>query len=98
MSIHVDDQIDAILAADRAFDNEILNCAANTPVTVEAVARAALAALDWSVPLVSPPGSFQGAAYKMLDSTRFLDRTGWQPRTPLEEGLSTLVAVEYAVR
>ena len=25
----------AILAADRAFDNEILNCAANTPVTVE---------------------------------------------------------------
>ena len=38
--LYVDDQIDAVLAADRAFDNEILNCAANTPVTVEAVARA----------------------------------------------------------
>ncbi len=29
--LYVDDQIDAILAADRAFDNEILNCGANTP-------------------------------------------------------------------
>ncbi len=94
--LYVDDQIDAILAADRAFDNEILNCGANTPITVEAVARAALAALDWSVPLVSPPGSFQGAAYKMLDSTRFLGRTGWQPRTDLETGLRRLVAAEYA--
>lgn len=94
--LYVDDQIDAILAADRAFDNEILNCAANTPVTVEAVARAALAALDWSVPLVSPPGSFQGAAYKMLDSSRFLDRTGWRPRIDLEAGLRRLAAAEYA--
>ncbi|SDN72469.1 GDP-L-fucose synthase [Methylobacterium phyllostachyos] len=94
--LHVDDQIDAILAADRVFDNAILNCAANTPVTVEAVAQAALAALDWSVPLVSPPGSFQGAAYKMLDSTRFLDGTGWRPRIGLEAGLRSLVAAEYA--
>ena len=59
---------------------------------------AALAALDWSVPLVSPPGSFQGAAYKMLDSTRFLDRTGWRPRIDLEAGLRRLVAAEYAER
>ena len=30
----VESSIDAILAADRAFDNQILNCAANTPFTV----------------------------------------------------------------
>lgn len=94
--LYVDDQIAAILAADQAFANEILNCAANTPVTVGDVAQAVTAALDWDVPLTSPPGSFQGAAYKMLDSTRFLDRTGWRPRISLEDGLRRIVTSEYA--
>ena len=94
--LYVEDQIDAILAADGSFSNEILNCAANMPVTVGAVAEAVIAALDWPVPLVSPPGSFQGAAYKMLDSTRFLSKTGWRPRFGLEAGLRRLIAAEYS--
>ena len=36
--LHVDDQIDAILAADAVFENELLNCAASTPITIAAVA------------------------------------------------------------
>jgi GDP-L-fucose synthase len=32
----------------------------------------------------------------MLDSTRFLDRTGWRPRIDLEAGLRRLAAAEYA--
>jgi GDP-L-fucose synthase len=75
--LYVDDQIDAILAADGSFENEILNCAANTPITVGEVATAVLDALGWDAPITSPPQSFQGAPYKMLDSTRFLSRTGW---------------------
>lgn len=94
--LYVDDQIDAILAADAVFSNELLNCAANTPITVGEVARAVCEALDWQVPIVTPPKSFQGAGYKMLDSSRFLEKTGWRPRIPLVEGLRTLYAIEYA--
>ncbi|MBV9078165.1 MAG: NAD-dependent epimerase/dehydratase family protein, partial [Methylobacteriaceae bacterium] len=77
--LYVDDQVDAILAADRHFENEILNCAANSPVTVGEVAEAVLRSLRWTVPTRSPAGSFQGAAFKLLDSGRFLERTGWRP-------------------
>lgn len=93
--LFVEDQIAAILAADRTFANEILNCAANTSVTVGEVAKAVTAALDWAVPLVSPPDSFDGAAYKMLDSTRFLEGTGWRPEVSLEAGLRRVIAAEY---
>ncbi len=72
--LHVDDQIDAILAADRAFDNEILNCAANTPVTVEAVARAALAASTGPSPCVSPPAPSRARPTRC--STRRASSTG----------------------
>jgi GDP-L-fucose synthase len=93
--LYVDDQIAAILAADAVFDNRVLNVAANTPVTVRAAAEAILAALDWRVPLVSPPGSFQGAGYKMLDSSAFLSATGWRQKISLEEGVRMLLRAEY---
>lgn len=94
--LFVDDQIDAILVADRHFENEILNCASNTPLTVGEVAAAVLRALDWDVPITMPPESFQGAAYKMLDSTRFLATTEWRPRISLDEGLRRVIMAEYA--
>lgn len=96
--LHVDDQIEALLAADRVFSNTIINCAANIPITVGEVARAVMAALDWPVQLTSPEGSFQGTAYKMLDSSRFLAATGWRPRITLDEGLRRLLAAEYGTR
>ena len=49
-----------------------------------------------NAPLASPPGSFQGAGYKMLDSSAFLDATGWRPRIPLADGVRRLIAAEYA--
>jgi GDP-L-fucose synthase len=94
--LYVDDQIDAILAANEAFDNTILNTAANTPATVGEVAAAALRALNWDVPAVSEANSFSGAAFKLLDSSRFLDATGWKPKFSLEQGLRRLIEREYA--
>jgi len=94
--LYVDDQIDAILAANEAFDNTILNTAANTPATVGEVAAAALRALNWDVPAVSEANSFSGAAFKLLDSSRFLDATGWKPKLSLEQGLRRLIEREYA--
>lgn len=86
--LFVEDQIDAILAADAAFTDCILNVTPNAPVTIGQCAAAILRALDWhGARIVSPPGSFQGAGYKSLDSTRFLEATGWQPRIGLEEGV-----------
>jgi len=94
--LYVDDQIDAILAADAVFENTLLNCAASTPVTVAEVARAVLHALDWRAELTTSPGSFAGASFKLLDSSRFLQATGWRPVVSLVEGLRRLVATEYA--
>ncbi len=94
-ALYVDDQIEALIAADAAFENEILNCAANAPVTVGEAASAILAALEWRAPVVSPENSFKGAQYKVLDSSRFLDRTGWRPRYGLTEGFRRLYEIEY---
>ena len=90
--LFVTDQIEAIIAADQAFENRIVNVTSNRPVTIGECAGSVLAALDWDVPMVSPPGSFQGAGYKSLDSSRFLAATGWQPRIPLEEGVRLSLA------
>lgn len=90
--LFVTDQIDAIIAADRAFEDRIVNVSSNQPVTIGACAAAVLRALDWNPRMVSPPGSFQGAGYKSIDSSRFLAATGWQPRIPLEEGVRRSLA------
>jgi GDP-L-fucose synthase len=94
--LYVDDQIEAILAADRAFDNTIVNCAANVSVTIDEVARAILRALDWDAE-ISYVGGFRGTARKTLDSGRFLAATGWRPRVGLERGLR-LLAEELRAR
>lgn len=90
--LHVDDQIDAIMAADAAFANEIvLNCTAGTSITISAAAEAILGALNWSVPLHFLPNTFQGTQSKTLNSRRFLDRTGWSPKISLNDGLAELI-------
>jgi GDP-L-fucose synthase len=95
--LYVSDQIQAIVAADAAFSNTIVNCTSNAPVTIGRCARAVLAALDWQVPIVHPAGSFQGAGFKSLDSTRFLAATDWRPRVGLEEGVRRVLAADFAL-
>ena len=96
--LHVDDQIDAILAADACFENEILNCAASKPVTIREAAEAVIEAIEWNAELYSPPGSFSGTSFKVLDSSRFLKATGWKPRISLTAGLRSLYELEYRTR
>ena len=93
--LYVDDQIDAILAATGHFENQILNCTAATPITVAEVATAIVEALDWNAELVTTPGSFSGVAFKLLDSSRFLDATHWRPSWSLRSGLRRLADLEY---
>jgi len=90
--LYVADQIDAILAADAAFENEILNCAANAPLTIHEAAQAILTALEWPAEIVYPQDTFRGAARKVLDSSRFLERTGWRPRVGLVDGIRAVLA------
>jgi GDP-L-fucose synthase len=94
--LHVDDQIDAILAADAVFTDCILNITPNAPVTIGECARAILSALRWDARIVHPLGSFQGASLKTLDSTRFLEKTGWRPRLTLQQGIAQVVQVDFA--
>jgi nucleoside-diphosphate-sugar epimerase len=93
--LYVDDQIDAVLAADSHFENRLLNCAAGVPVTVSEVAQSILDALGWSVPLATQSGSFAGTSFKLLDSRRFLQATKWRPAISLEQGFRQLITAEY---
>jgi nucleoside-diphosphate-sugar epimerase len=93
--LYVDDQIEAVIAADAAFENCILNCTSGAPVTIGACAAATLRALDWPVPIVNPAGSFQGTSFKSLDSGRFLAATGWQPKVGLEDGLRLTLQADF---
>ena len=89
--LYIDDQMDAILAADAAFENCLLNCGANAPVTIDQSARAVIEALDWDASLYYPPGSFAGANYKTLDCSRFLQKTGWRPKVGLVTGVGKVL-------
>ena len=91
----VSDQIEAVIAADQAFSNRILNTTANQPVTIGDCAQAVLRALDWQVPIVHPVGSFQGAGYKSLDSSDFLAAVPWRPAVGLEQGVRTVLATDH---
>lgn len=94
--LYVDDQIDAMLTADQAFENERLNCSANAPVTIDSCARAIRKALDWDAEIVYPPGTFRGADFKTLDAGRFLQRTGWRPGTTIEQGVARVLESDFA--
>lgn len=93
--LFIDDQIDAMLAADAVFENERLNCSNNLPVTIDACARAVREALRWDAEIVYPPGTFKGAGYKTLDAARFLAATGWCSKVGLAEGVRRVLQTEY---
>ncbi len=88
--LYVDDQIEAILAADSAFENTVLNCAANRPITIGETADAIIRVLDWDAKIIYPSGTFTGTSRKVLDSGKFLSKTGWTPRVSLDEGIRLL--------
>jgi GDP-L-fucose synthase len=88
--LYVEDQIEAILAADGTFENMILNCAANRPITIGETAEAILRVLNWDAKIVYPSGTFSGTSRKVLDSGKFLSGTGWMPRIGLDEGIRLL--------
>ncbi|SFK19764.1 NAD-dependent epimerase/dehydratase family protein [Falsiroseomonas stagni] len=93
--LHAHDQIDAVLLADAHFEDRIINVTPNAPVEVGDCATAILRALRWDARIVSPPGSFQGAGYKSLDSARFLAATGWKPKLSVEAGVAQVLAADY---
>jgi GDP-L-fucose synthase len=95
--LYVEDQIEAILAADKAFENRLLNCSANQPVTIGEMAAAVVSAVRWSADIVYPPGTFQGADYKTLESSLFLAATKWQPRVSLAAGIGEILRVDYGI-
>jgi len=93
--LYVDDQLDAILAADAAFENCLINCSSGRPVTIGEAAQAIRQALGWHAEIVYPPGTFKGASYKTIDSSRFLGATGWQPQVGLVEGVRSILKADY---
>lgn len=95
--LYVDDQIDALLAADGAFENTVVNCSSGAPVTIGAAADAVRAALGWDVPIVYPSGTFQGASFKSIDASRFLAATDWRPKVALVDGVRAVLEADYRV-
>jgi nucleoside-diphosphate-sugar epimerase len=95
--LYVDDQIEAILAADAAFADTILNVASNQPVRIGAAANAIRECLGWRAEIVYPAGSFSGAAFKSIAADRFLSATGWRPRFELADGIRAVLANDYGI-
>jgi nucleoside-diphosphate-sugar epimerase len=93
--LYIDDQLEAVFAADAVFENRIINVTSNAPVTVGNCAHAILQALDWLARIIHPPGTFQGAHFKSLDSSIFLQATGWRPLVPLADGVRRVLAANY---
>jgi GDP-L-fucose synthase len=93
--LYVDDQIGALLAADSAFENRIVNCGSNRPVKIGDVASAIIRALDWEIDITYPPGTFRGASCKSIDSSNFLKATGWRPKVELEDGIRRVLQSDY---
>jgi GDP-L-fucose synthase len=95
--LYVDDQLDAILSADAAFENCLINCSSGQPVTIGQAAQAIREALGWQAEIVYPPGTFKGASYKMIDPSRFLKATGWKPRVGLVDGVRAVLKADYGI-
>lgn len=95
--LYVDDQIEAILAADAAFSDTILNVSANAPVSIGAAAAAIRDCLGWNAEIVYPAGTFSGAAFKSIDASRFLSASGWRPRFELRDGIRAVLASDYGI-
>jgi GDP-L-fucose synthase len=96
--LYIDDQIEAMLAADEHFSNRLLNCSSGVPVTIDEAARGVRDALGWKAELVYPAGTFKGSSYKSLDASAFLDATGWRPKVSLVEGVNKVLDNEYRNR
>ena len=95
--LYVDDQLDAILAADAAFENDMVNCSANRPVTIGDAAQAIRQALGWSAKITYPSGTFRGTSFKTIDAGRFLNATSWMPRVSLVDGVRAILHQDYGI-
>jgi GDP-L-fucose synthase len=95
--LYVDDQLEAILKADAAFENSLVNCGSNQPVTIGDAALAIREALGWNAVITYPAGTFKGTSYKTIDAKRFLRATSWQPRVRLVDGVCTILREDYGI-
>ncbi len=94
--LYVSDQIEAVIAADGAFKNRVVNCTSNNPVTVGVCAQSIVEVLSWNANITHPAGSFQGTLYKSLDSSDFLSATQWRPQVTLEDGIRRSLDADFA--
>ena len=83
--LYVDDQIEAILAANSAFENRMLNCTSGAPVTIDQCARAIREALGWQAEISYPAGTFRGphkiTSIRRPSFRRPAGRREWPSRT-----------------
>lgn len=93
--LYIDDQIEAMLVANKVFKNRIVNCSSNQPITIGQAATATLKALDWATDIVYPEDTFRGAGYKSIDSSDFLQTTDWSPHVDILAGIKTTIAIDY---
>ena len=95
--LYVTDQIDAILEAEANFENQILNCSSNCPVTLGQVGESIVAALNWKVPVNYNAGTSTGPGFKTIDAAKFLLTTGWTPKVSLQQGFEEILKADYDI-
>lgn len=95
--LYVTDQIEAILAANVFFENEVVNCSSNSPVTLSQVSKEIMVALNWEVPVEYTDAFSSGPSFKSINSTKFLERSNWRPSVSLDIGFKKILKADFNI-
>jgi GDP-L-fucose synthase len=85
--LYIDDQIDSLLIAAEQSQEDLINIGGNQACTVREVAEAISDCVGYEGRLFYNKERFTGTVFKVLDSSRFRELTGWAPRETLRTGL-----------
>lgn len=85
---YVKDAAEGIIAAMEKYnDIEILNIGEGRGYTIRGIAEIVRKTVDWEGEFVFDPSRPDGAAKKILDVSRMRSILGWEPKTPIKEGV-----------
>jgi len=89
--VYIDDQIDALLIAAEQIESELLNIGGNQSCTVSRVAEAIKQSVGYDGELFYNTRRFTGVPFKVLDSGRFKELSGFELKDTLESGIQKTV-------
>ncbi len=90
---YVEDAAEGIIRAMKQYDDlQILNLGSGQGYTISEIAEMVREAVGWNGEFVYDTTRPDGAPKKVMDTNRMKQFLGWQPETPIREGIKKAVA------